>query len=101
MPPPGFDELTPEEKLDYLQELWEHISTRPEDVPVPEWQRKLVRERLAAHEHGEGGTVPWSTVSQEAKGVLHGTSMRSSNSVVGFGYRKVSEDAEEQGRQKG
>lgn len=70
MPPPGFDELTPEEKLDYLQELWEHISTRPEDVPVPDWQRKLVRERLAAHERGEGGTVSWSTVSQEAEDLL-------------------------------
>ena len=70
MPPPGFDDLTPEEKLDYLQELWERMSARPEEVPVSEWQRKLVRERLAAHERGEGGTVPWSTVSQEAEDLL-------------------------------
>jgi hypothetical protein len=67
MPPPSFDELTPEEKLDHLQELWERISASPEDVPVPEWHRKLVRERLAAHERG---TVPWSTVNQEAEDLL-------------------------------
>jgi putative addiction module component (TIGR02574 family) len=70
MPPPGFDELTPEEKLEYVQELWEHISARPEDVPVPDWQRKLVRERLAAHQRGEGATVPWSTVRKEAEDLL-------------------------------
>lgn len=70
MPPQGFDELTPEEKLDYLQALWDRMSARPEDVPVPEWQRKLVRERLAAHERGEGATIPWSTVRQEAEDLL-------------------------------
>lgn len=42
MPPPGFDALSPEEKLDYLQALWERMSTRPEEVPVPDWQKKLV-----------------------------------------------------------
>jgi putative addiction module component (TIGR02574 family) len=70
MPPPGFDELTPDEKLDYLQALWERMSARPEDVPVPDWQRKLVRERLAAHERGEGETVPWNTVRREAEDLL-------------------------------
>lgn len=74
MPPPGFDELTPEEKLDYLQALWERMSARPEDVPVPDWQRELVRERLAAHERGEGSTVPWSTMSQEAEDLLRKSS---------------------------
>lgn len=74
MPPPGFDELTPEEKLDYVQALWDRISAHPEEVPVPEWQRKLVRERLAAHERGEGTSVPWSTVRQEAEEILRKTS---------------------------
>jgi putative addiction module component (TIGR02574 family) len=73
MPPPGFDELTPEEKIEYLQALWDRISARPEAVPVPEWQRKLVRDRLAAHERGEGETVPWSTVRREAEDLLRKT----------------------------
>lgn len=74
MPPPGFDELSPEEKLDYLQALWERMSAHPEDVPVPDWQRELVRERLAAHERGEGATVPWSRVRQEAEDLLRKSS---------------------------
>jgi putative addiction module component (TIGR02574 family) len=74
MPPPGFDELTPEEKLDYLQALWDRFSAHPEDVPVPEWQRRIVRERLAAHQRGEGATVPWSSVRQEAEELLRKSS---------------------------
>jgi putative addiction module component (TIGR02574 family) len=70
MPPPGFDELSPEEKIEYLQALWDRMAARPEELPVPEWQRTLVRERLAAHERGEGGTVSWATVRREAQDLL-------------------------------
>lgn len=71
LPPPGFDDLTPDEKLDYVQALWDRMAGSPEDLPAPEWQRKLVRERLSDHERGEGATVPWSTVRQEAEELLH------------------------------
>lgn len=74
LPPPGFDDLTPEEKLDYVQALWDRIAARPEEVPVPEWQRQLVRERLAAHQRGEGSSVAWSTVRQEAEDLLRKSS---------------------------
>jgi len=50
IPPPGFDELPVEEKIDYLQSLWDRIAVRPEDVPVPDWHLQVINERLAAHE---------------------------------------------------
>ena len=34
-PPPGFDDLSVEEKIDYVQSLWERIAARPDQVPVP------------------------------------------------------------------
>lgn len=70
MPPPGFDDLSPEEQIEYLQALWDRMATRPEEVPVPEWQRALVRERLAAHERGEGETISWATVRREAQDLV-------------------------------
>ena len=70
MPPPGFDELSPEEKLEYLQALWDRMATHPEEIPVPEWQRVLVRERLAAHERGDGKTVSWAEVRRGAQEFL-------------------------------
>jgi len=75
MPPPGFDELPPEEKLDYVQELWDRMAARPEDVIVPEWQKEIVRERLAAHRRGEGQSIPWTEVRKELQ-VLLQTSKR-------------------------
>ena len=34
IPPPGFDELTIEEQIDYVQSLWERIAATPDQVPV-------------------------------------------------------------------
>jgi putative addiction module component (TIGR02574 family) len=65
MPPPGFDELSPQEKLDYVEALWSRIIARPEEVPVEDWQRELVVKRLAAYRAGEGGARPWAEVRQE------------------------------------
>jgi Domain of unknown function (DUF4331) len=35
LPPPGFDELSVDEKIDYLQSLWDRIAATPKTVPVP------------------------------------------------------------------
>lgn len=65
MPPPGFDELSPEEKLDYVQALWSRIAADPDEVPVPDWHREVIAERLAAHRAGEGTSRPWEEARQE------------------------------------
>jgi putative addiction module component (TIGR02574 family) len=65
LPPPGFDELSPDEKLEYIQALWDHFSQHPEDVPVPDWHRQVVAERLATHRRGEMTSRPWSEVREE------------------------------------
>lgn len=54
IPPPGFDELSIDEKLDYVESLWDRILANPEDVPVPDWHLQIVRERLAEYEADPG-----------------------------------------------
>ena len=44
LPPPGFDQLSPDEKLEYIEALWEHMTEHPEDVPIEDWHRDVVRE---------------------------------------------------------
>jgi putative addiction module component (TIGR02574 family) len=65
LPPPGFEELSADEKLEYVQALWERVSERPEDVPVPDWHREVVAQRLAAHRRGDAISRPWSEVRED------------------------------------
>ena len=46
-PPSGFDELSPEEKVDYVQSLWDRIAATEDRVPVPDWHQEVIRQRLA------------------------------------------------------
>jgi putative addiction module component (TIGR02574 family) len=62
-PPPGFDELTVEDQIEYVQELWDLITSRPEQVNVPDWHLEIIKERLA-HENPEEGT-PWEEFEKE------------------------------------
>lgn len=54
LPPAGFDELAVEDKIDYVQALWDRIAMSADRVPLHEWQRHLLDERLAAHRASEG-----------------------------------------------
>lgn len=62
LPPPGFDALSIDEQIDYVQSLWDHIAARPEDVPVPDWHREILAERLAAHPADEGNGTDWDCI---------------------------------------
>lgn len=46
-PPAGFDELPLEDQIEYVQDLWDKITSRPEEVPVPDWHVEIIKERLA------------------------------------------------------
>ncbi len=62
LPPPGFDDLPVDERIEYLQTLWDRISAEPEDVPVPDWHRQVIHERLEAHRRSPHDGRPWSEV---------------------------------------
>jgi putative addiction module component (TIGR02574 family) len=62
IPPPGFDELPIEEKVQYVEALWDRIAAAPEDVPVPDWHRQLVSERLAEYRSDPRAGRPWREV---------------------------------------
>jgi putative addiction module component (TIGR02574 family) len=71
IPPPGFDDLSPDEKLEYVQALWDRVSENPDDVPVPDWHREVVTQRLAAYRRGDMTTRSWSDVREDLLTRLH------------------------------
>ena len=57
--------LPPQERIELVVELWDSLA--PEEIPVPEWQRELIRDRLAEIEHldPEERSVPWEVVRKQ------------------------------------
>lgn len=47
--PPGFAALSKADQIQYLQQLWDQISERPGDVPVPASHLELAEERLSEY----------------------------------------------------
>lgn len=65
LPPPGFDDLSAEEKLDYVLALWDRITSTEPEIPVPEWHREVVEERLAEHEANPDDGEDWKVLRAE------------------------------------
>ena len=56
--PPGFAELSKAEQVKYLQSLWDQISERPDEIPVPESHLQLAEERLRRHRENPASAQP-------------------------------------------
>jgi putative addiction module component (TIGR02574 family) len=67
LPPPGFDELSVDEKIDYLQSLWDWIAATPESIPVPDWHREILDERLKDLEADLGAGDSWDVVQERLR----------------------------------
>jgi putative addiction module component (TIGR02574 family) len=68
-PPPGFEELTPSEKVEYIAALWDRIAEKQDDLPLSSWQRELAHARLVARQ-GDSATLTWSQVRSELESKL-------------------------------
>lgn len=65
IPPPGFDDLSVDDKVEYVQNLWDHIASTPDAVPVPVWHKDVVNERLAAYRTNPESGKTWEQVRGE------------------------------------
>lgn len=64
MPPPGFDRLSVQEKIEYIQALWDDIATTG-DLEIPEAHREVIRQRLAEHRANPREGRLWSEVRRD------------------------------------
>ncbi len=64
--PPEFDQASTQERIDFVQDLWDRIAADPENVPIPDEHLRIVDERLRESPTSPEGSLSWD----EAKAVL-------------------------------
>ncbi|MBX9679060.1 MAG: addiction module protein [Gemmataceae bacterium] len=55
----GIDRLTPKQRLDLIDEIWENLPDDEKIGDLPEWHIKLLEERLADAEANPGEGTPY------------------------------------------
>ena len=62
IPPPGFEDLSPDEKVQYVQDLWDYVVADASKVRVPDWHRGIIAERLAEYRAAPNEGKSWAQV---------------------------------------
>ncbi len=63
----NYEELSTEDKIRCLQDLWDEIAADPERVELTDAQRAELEKRLRAHREGSGSSSPWSEVRERVR----------------------------------
>ncbi len=58
-------QLPPAERLQLVEEIWESLSRSPDAVPMPDWHREVLDDRLA--DPAEQATRTWEQVQENAR----------------------------------
>ncbi len=68
---PKIEELSPDERLELLEELWESLRQSPDNVPLTSTQREELDRRLDELEsdvsRGEELGIPWDVVLEQIR----------------------------------
>lgn len=63
-------DLTPEERLRLIEELWDSLTEKPEAVPLTDAQREELDRRLDDLERSSPAGIPWDDVLQQIRSRL-------------------------------
>ena len=64
----NIDDLSPDERLKLLEELWDSLSKNSETLPLTDAQRDELDRRLDDLERDGGGGIPWEQVLERIRG---------------------------------
>lgn len=64
-------DLSPAEKLQLVEDLWDDLAASPESVPVHEWQKQELARRKARLMANPASALTWEAVKRLAR-IRHG-----------------------------
>jgi putative addiction module component (TIGR02574 family) len=62
------NKLTPEERLDLIEELWDSLSSDPAKIPLTDAQVKELDRRVVEMDGHDSLGIPWETVLAKIRG---------------------------------
>jgi len=69
--PPEFDTVPKNQRIAFVQELWDRIAQDPGRVPIPDEHIQILEERLNAYRSNPKSGRPWNEVREELLASLH------------------------------
>lgn len=60
-------DLSPAEKLQLVEDLWDDLAANPADVPVPEWQIEEVARRAANLKRHPTSALTWEDIQRRIR----------------------------------
>ena len=60
-------ELSPAEKLQLVEDLWDDLASVPESVPVHDWQKQELARRKANLENNPASGLSWDQVKRNVR----------------------------------
>ena len=60
-------DLSPSEKLQLVEDLWDELAATPSAVPVHEWQRAELERRKANLSNHPASALTWDEVKQSVR----------------------------------
>ena len=65
--PASVFDLSPSEKLQLVEDLWDDLASNPEDVPIHDWQKEEVERRKANLKNAPGSGLSWEEVKRQIR----------------------------------
>lgn len=62
--PPEFDAAPKNQRIAFVQELWDRIAQDPQSVPMPDSHKRILDERLSAYRDSQAGG-DWSEAREQ------------------------------------
>jgi len=60
-------ELSPSEKLQLVEDLWDDLAASPDAVPVHDWQKEELARRKANLQKNPGSALSWDEVQRRVR----------------------------------
>jgi putative addiction module component (TIGR02574 family) len=62
-------DLSPAEKLQLVEDLWDDLAANPDEVPIHDWQIRELARRKANLQRNPASVMDWESVKRHVRGL--------------------------------